>query len=245
MAKRKKRNHRRRIYVSIFSLLIVLIFLIVRYRPFKRELQLSEEFSGIRTLNSPFVSHGIDISHHQSKIDWELFKKKGADTLLSFVYCKATEGNNFVDPLWKINSAHLSENSIQKGAYHFFHPTISAKEQAVHFLTNYSPEQSDLPPAIDSELETAQYSSLIDSMHVWLNYVEKQTGKRPIIYTSYFLYSNHFQNAFPGYKFWIANYNDVPKKLESENIIHWQYSDKGKIPGIRGNVDLNVSKIEF
>lgn len=191
-----------------------------------------------------FESYGIDVSHHQGEIDWEVFKQN-ADSTIRFVYCKATEGTDFIDNKWKYNRTKLKDLKIIHGAYHFFSPSKSAKIQADHFLSQYSVAQNDLPPVLDAETEGASNSALIQNMKVWLNSVEEATGKRPIIYTSYHFYNTKFRNEFPGYKFWIANYSNTPNRLKDEAILHWQFSDKGKIPGIKGNVDLNFSRVNF
>ena len=131
------------------------------------------------------------------------------------------------------------------GGYHFFHPKLSANEQATHFLKHYHSNQSDLPPVLDAETDEVSNSKLITAMKVWLNAVEKETGKRPVIYTSYHMYSTFLKVAFKEYKFWVANYTYIPSRFEDDQIIHWQYTDEGTVNGIKGNVDLNFSKVKF
>ena len=232
--------------MGIVALFVIVALTVYKLSPYliKSNTIPSTELSGLRSLPKGFKCHGIDISHYQEKIDWEIFKNK-ADSTIRFVYCKATEGIDYIDPLWKRNRKNLEELEIRNGAYHFFSPSQSAATQANHFLSNYTSKQNDLPPVLDSETEVKDYPSLIRAMKEWLKIVEDRTGKRPIIYTSYHLYKTQFYNSFSGYKFWVANYNNVPNKFLPVNIIHWQYSDKGRIPGIRGDVDLNVSKINF
>ena len=198
----------------------------------------------INPLPPTFKSYGIDISHHQGEIDWESFKLN-ADSIIRFVYCKATEGTDFVDKKWKINQKQLQDLDIIHGAYHFFSPNKSAKAQANHFLSQYTFHQNDLPPVLDAETEGTSNADLVQSMKIWLKHVEEQTGKRPVIYTSYHFYNTKFKSQFPGYKFWIANYSNTPHRLNHDDIIHWQYSDKGRIPGVKGKVDLNFSRIAF
>ena len=198
----------------------------------------------LEAIPTTFKSHGIDVSHHQNAIDWKLFKDN-ADSLIKFVYCKATEGTHFVDPQWKSNRSQLIHLNITHGAYHFFNPELNPIKQANHFLTYYKYKQNDLPPVLDTETKGTSNSELIEGIKLWLTHVEFITGKRPVIYTSYYFYSTKFNDAFDGYKFWIANYSNTPNRVKHKDIIHWQYSDTGNIPGIRANVDLNFSKIDF
>lgn len=239
MRKRKKKN-------SIIPILafasVIGIGSFLLYKHFEKEI-----YTGPLNLDpvpATFNSYGIDISHHQGKIDWVVFKEK-ADSLIRFVYCKATEGTDFVDPQWENNRNQLTELNIKHGAYHFFNPKTSSLTQANHFLKYYNCNQNDLPPVLDSETEGDSDQHLIEEMKKWLIHVEESTGKRPIIYTSYHFYNTKFKHAFEGYKFWIANYSNTPHRVEHKDVIHWQYSDQGKIPGIKNNVDLNYSKINF
>lgn len=197
-----------------------------------------------RELPEGFMSYGIDISHHQGKIDWER-SFTAMDSLVSFVYCKATEGLNHVDTQWERNREQLIAHGVLHGAYHFFLPQKDPVLQAQHFLNHYKPLQGDLPPVLDAEIEVKAQKKLVKDMLIWLRTVEQATGKRPVIYTSHHLYRTVLKEAFVDYKFWIANYNKNVSGLEDEQIIHWQYSDKGEIPGIKEDVDLNFSKIEF
>lgn len=198
----------------------------------------------MQELPDGFHSHGIDISHYQGEIDWSSFTHK-TDSLISFVFCKATEGLSFVDPRWSVNRNALRENNIRLGAYHYFLPKKNAKAQAKHYLNNFTPKQHDLPPVIDIEEEGISDDDLIKRMKIWLTYVEDKTGRRPIIYTSYSFYNSKFRGQFKGYKFWIANYTFKPERMVEDDILYWQYTDEGRIPGIYGNVDLNFSKVQF
>lgn len=195
-------------------------------------------------LPAGFNSYGIDVSRYQGTIDWDAFFNH-SDSLMTFVYCKATEGCDHVDSQWKRNRTELVRRGKAHGAYHFFIPSKDPIIQAEHFLANYATDDNDLPPVLDAEIEGNSITALIKNMTLWLKHVEIKTGRRPIIYTSYHIYTTIFKSRFDGYKFWIANYNKNPKGFDDEDILHWQYSDKGKVPGISGDVDLNYSKVKF
>lgn len=204
----------------------------------------SEGSIPLQPLPDGFLSHGIDVSHHQGEIDWEDLLGE-MDTKLSFVYCKVTEGTNFVDSQWKRNHEILLNSELKHGGYHFFTPDLSGKLQAQHFLSNYKPIKSQLPPVLDAEVEASTNDQLIKGMKEWLATIETQIGIRPVIYTSYSMYRDRMKGKFDGYQFWIASYNPNETRVQDEAIIHWQYSDRGRIPGINGLVDLNFSKQSF
>lgn len=193
-----------------------------------------------------FTSFGIDISHHQGSIDWkDLLLENDLDSVISFVYCKATEGTDHVDSEWKNNRSALLDLGKPHGAYHFFSVKSDALTQAQHFLNHWKKEALDLPPVLDVETEAESDKILIKSMKTWLQEVEKKTGSRPIIYTSLHFYETKFINEFKDYFFWIAAYSRKPDYLNDKRILHWQYTDQGNLPGINEKIDFNVSKTAF
>ncbi len=240
MAKKIKNKNNRKIFayiVLIFISIPSVYFLYKKLQPYHAP----QKFI---PLPESFKSYGIDVSHHQNKINWDLVLQS-PDTLISFIYCKATEGETHIDRQWENNRTALLSRKKVHGAYHFFLPTVSPSNQAKHFLTHYSVHPDDLPPVLDAEVTGEDHSRLIEGMKGWLLIVEKQTGRRPIIYTSFILYRDLLKKNFPNYKFWVANYSKKEYRFKDDQILYWQYSDNGRIPGIEGEVDLNFSKISF
>lgn len=199
---------------------------------------------GFRKLEKGFYSQGIDVSHYQNEIDWNAVMESSGE-YISFVFCKATEGVSLVDAQWKTNNKALRKRKVPIGAYHYFKPELSAKLQAEHFLRHYKVKKDDLPPVLDVEEEGTDDEKLRYSITEWLNIVEEATGKRPIIYTNYYLFNLKFRLFFPEHFFWIANYSNKPERMEDNRILFWQYSDQGRVHGIEGPVDLNMSKVKF
>lgn len=200
----------------------------------------------IQEIPKGFSSFGIDISHHQGKINWKtLFDKEKFDSIIGFVYCKATEGHTHVDTQWETNRKTLNNRGIPNGAYHFFTTNEEPLAQAKHFLNYWKKREVDLPPVLDVETEGNSDQELIKNMHLWLKEVEMKTGMRPVIYTSYHFFETKFLNDFKDYNFWIAAYSRKPDKIDDPRILHWQYSEEGTLPGIDEAVDFNVSKIAF
>jgi lysozyme len=199
-----------------------------------------------KTLPEGYASVGIDVSHHQGTIAWEeLLLDKGFDTIIDFVYCKVTEGSDHLDTKWSVNREKLNELGVLNGAYHYFSTKTAPRPQAAFFLEQWDEREIDLPPALDVEEEGFSDEDLIAKMRIWLTEVERVSGRRPIIYTSLHFYETKFRNQFPGYKFWIAAYSREPQYMTDQDVIHWQFSESGKLPGIEEKVDVNVSKLEF
>jgi lysozyme len=238
----KKKKYALAILLVVISLSIstaTFLYITQKNKPFK-----SDSFRKIIPVGFPSI--GIDVSHHQGEMDWyKLFVETGYDSLIKFVYCKATEGNTHLDRQWERNRRILSELGIQNGAYHFFNPKDDALLQAQHFLNTWKKRDIDLPPVLDVETEGINDEDLILKIQVWLNEVENKTGMQPIIYTSLNFYKTKFHEYFKNYKFWIASYSSKPNCINDERIIHWQFSETGKIPGTKEKVDLNVSKLMY
>ncbi len=192
---------------------------------------------------------GIDVSHHQGTIDWNLVYQSGK----VFAFVKATEGYTYNDPQFVTNMVNGTNAGVLMGAYHFARPdNNSAVDEAHHFLQvagNYI-GQGYLPPVLDLEdppggdLQNLYTSTeLTNWVQTWLQVVEDSTGVEPIIYTNG-RYTNYLQSSLNHYRLWIAepDGNTNPP----DNLGHWttwsfkQYSWTGSVNGISGDVDLNV-----
>lgn len=241
LSMRRKKNTR--IRFKIVFLVIILLSSLFLYDYYHRK-PISVRIDNLPELAEGFSTFGIDVSHHQNEIDWNTVLTAG-DSVIRFVYCKATEGISLVDSKWYLNRNTLNDALIPNGAYHFFIPNLSVTKQAANFLKHYQPRKGDLPPVIDVEIEDGNDQTLVEKVKSWINLVEESTGLRPVIYTSHYLYKTKFKGQFTGYKFWIANYNKQVDGLDDPAIIHWQFSEHGSIPGIDGDVDLNCSKIAY
>lgn len=236
-----KRSHK---IIVISGLLAILCVVGLMY--YQKDTKIIKRQNLIESIPPGFPSFGIDVSHHQGEINWEkLMIKEHYDSIIQFVYCKATEGSDHIDTKWEYNRKVLQKLKIPNGAYHFFMPKSEPKPQANHFLTYWTKSDLDLPPVLDVESEGFSDKDLIAKMKIWLKEVEDKTGMRPVIYTSLNFFETKFMNDFKDYKFWIAAYSRKPEFIDDSRIIHWQYSETGELPGIDEKVDFNVSKISY
>lgn len=189
-----------------------------------------------------YTVHGIDVSRYQRRIDWTQVREMEDEGIrLRFAFIKATEGKALVDPYFSYNWEQSGQNGFLRGAYHYLSPLRSANTQAALYLMTVNFTASDLPPVLDVEEHGNQSSDeLRKKVTEWLQIVEKQTGKRPILYSNANFYKNYLAGYFDEYPFWIAHYNQ-PKPQDVGREWHfWQHSDKGNVKGINGPVDFNV-----
>ena len=189
---------------------------------------------------------GIDVSHHQGQIDWNMVTSMSVkgDTI-AFVYLKLSEGVDFKDSEAENNISTLSETDLPFGVYHFFRPQLSASKQADFFAKNCP--KSYLKPVIDVEVNgDLSAKQLIDSVKVFLNAVEKTLKVRPLIYTYESFYNDYFKSSTLKEEwFWIANYTRKSKVYNDKHTLAWQFSESGTIDGISEKVDLNTAKTKF
>ena len=188
--------------------------------------------------------HGIDVSHHQGKINWQKLKDQGMiDKFpVRFVMIKATEGASRIDPNFKENFFQARENGFTRGAYHFYSIYSSAEKQAEFFIKNVKLEKGDLPPVLDVEHKPKNQTdeAFVVSIRKWLDIVENHYGVKPIIYTYYKFKTRYLNDSvFDDYPYWIAHY--YVDKVEYEGAWKfWQHTDAGRLPGIKGRVDFNI-----
>ncbi|MBR1446224.1 MAG: glycoside hydrolase family 25 protein [Alloprevotella sp.] len=185
---------------------------------------------------------GIDVSHHQGRIDWaQLREGRIGEEPVRFVFIKATEGTSLTDAEFKRNFRSAREQGMTRGAYHFFNPYADAAEQARHFIANVKLEPGDLPPVLDIEnAGNLNKNEVRKAALTWLQTVEKHYGVRPILYTYHKFKQQYLDGAdFKPYHYWIAHYYVSRLEYKGEWKF-WQHTDTGHLPGITGEVDFNV-----
>jgi lysozyme len=186
--------------------------------------------------------HGIDVSHHQSSIDWELVHSMDVENLkLGFAFIKATEGIEDTDDQFERNWEKAKEAGVIRGAYHYFLPTKSGKTQAQNFIDNVSIEKGDLPPVLDVEQTFGVRSQdLRKRVKEWLCTVEDHYKVKPILYTNVDFYDHYLGMEFDEYPLWVAHYLQPHKPRIERSWIFWQHNETGKVNGIGNKVDFNV-----
>ena len=190
--------------------------------------------------------HGIDISHHQGTIQWDTLTERALidDHPIRFIVMKATEGATIVDENFYKNFRKAKDHGFIRGAYHFWSVKSGATAQARYFIRNVKLQSGDLPPVLDVEHKTPNLTDeqFRDSVQRWLDIVEHHYGVKPIIDTYYKFKTQYLGTPqFDSYPYWIAHY--YVDKVEYEGAWHfWQHTDAGRLPGIKGFVDLNIYK---
>jgi len=201
---------------------------------------------------SPAWPRGVDVASWQhpdgAPIDWNAVRAAG----IQFAIIKATEGTSYTNPHFAGDRAAATAAGLVVGAYHYARPAepvSTAVDQARHFLaaTGQTRASGHLAPVLDIEVTGGlDPATLAAWTRAFLQEVETQTGRTPIIYTYRSFWTDKMANTkeFAEYPFWFAIYNDqaTPGWLPGgwSDWAMWQYTSTGSVPGIRGKVDMNV-----
>jgi len=182
---------------------------------------------------------GIDVSHHNGAIDWPTL----STSPVRFVFLKATEGLDYVDPTFESNLSAALGSGLVVGAYHFFHPNADPLRQASHFLSTFD-NRAEIMTALDvewtgtpNEWDAVNLAESCRNVRAFLDAVKMRTGRLPFLYFSP-AFATQYLNMLPmaDIKTWVAKYGDTPPA----HYAVWQYSEKGTVPGIEGSgVDLD------
>jgi len=183
---------------------------------------------------------GIDVSNYQGKIDWHAVKKSG----VVFAFAKATEGVNFVDKTFAANFKAMKAAGIIRGAYHFGHPNRDAVAQARHFHKVVKPQKGDLHLMLDLEANDGKKpAEVLAWTKAFLSEIKRLSGRSSILYTSPSFWQEKVGDPKQNFDaaLFIAHYGvkepRVPRAWTTWTF--WQYTPKGKTPGIKGNCDLD------
>ncbi|MBQ3874207.1 MAG: glycosyl hydrolase family 25, partial [Bacteroidaceae bacterium] len=180
-------------------------------------LSLSAQKRTKNKLTAPIPSSnysGIDVSHHNGKIDWNKVKK---NRRIKFVYIKATEGADFVDPEYNRNLKGARKAGFKVGSYHYFHMTSSPEWQFKNFIKHAPKKKQDLVPMVDFETcDGYSIKRTRKALKKFVSLLEKYYGKKPIIYSTMSHYNDILAPEFNRYHLYIGRYSDCPPVIRGK-----------------------------
>ena len=187
------------------------------------------------------VFSGIDVSVYQGDIDFEQVKNSGFEV----VYIRAGYGFSVTDPKFEENYTNATKAGLKCGAYYFVtaRNTEQAYLQATRFAELISGKTFAARPAMDFEEFGSLGKNGINIVGLaFMQKLRELTGIVPILYTDAYNASETWDWNFAQFPLWVADY-DAEEPYVTSNIWQsyagFQYSDRGEIPGIYGNVDLD------
>lgn len=205
--------------------------------------------NGVLWFNNPSRSaypvRGVDVSSYQGEINWSVLSGQG----INFAYIKATEGSSYKDNRFSYNWENAGKAGLKRGAYHFFSFESPGSAQAKNFIGSVPVTSGCLPPAVDIELygekqkNSPERMKTIESLGELLGALEKQYGRKPILYVTGETYERYIRGSFKDYKVWIRDVYKYPALSDNRGWALWQYSDHQVLKGYKGEekfIDMNV-----
>lgn len=191
---------------------------------------------------------GIDVSKWNGDIDWDKVSRAGVDfAIIRAGYRGSVTGSLVEDPYFAANIKAASNAGVDTGVYFFTQATneVEAVEEASVVLALVREYNINYPIFIDTE--GAGGSGRADRLDKETRTLVCEAFCRTIenagytagIYASRNWYNNNLDvSRLDRYFIWLAEYREVP--LYQGYYRMWQYTSKGQIDGIKGNVDMNI-----
>ena len=207
-----------------------------------------EEDTGEITLTGGHSIKGIDVSEWNGEIDWQQVKDSGVEFVIIRVGGRGTEGGAvYDDEMAQTYYEEATEAGLKVGAY-FFSQSVSIEEaiqEAEYVLDAVKDWDVQMPLVydweyVDKAARTADIGprALTDMAKAFCDTI-KHGGYTPMIYFGRSQSKDLLiLEELVEYPFWLAMYStimDYPYKIDM-----WQYTEEGSVPGIDGNVDLNL-----
>ena len=194
---------------------------------------------------------GIDVSKHNGSINWTEVKNSGVSfVIIRCGYRGSATGVLVEDPKFKANIQGAAAAGLKVGIYFFSQAVnrVEAVEEAsmtIELIRNY---KISYPVFLDVEaaggradgLSAAARTEVINAYCQTL----KNSGYTAGVYANKtWLNSKINVGSLGGYRIWLAQYAAAPTYNGRYEM--WQYSSTGRISGISGNVDLNISYLGY
>jgi lysozyme len=183
-------------------------------------------YAGYQPSAASFPVRGIDVSHHQNRIDW----RRVANGNVRFAYIKATESTSYRDRSFAENWRAAKSAGLKSGAYHFISTVPNEAGRLAPALDLEFGGKCSLKPSSEkAKAEMAAFSDAILAVY----------GTRPVLYVT-----PSFLRAYGGVLpendgLWVRSIAWSLPRWQSLWTF-WQYHDRGQVDGIEGPVDLNV-----
>ena len=192
---------------------------------------------------------GIDVSSYQGDINWQ----KVADSGIRFAMVRlgyrgyGAAGKLVKDDKALQNLAGARAAGLKVGVY-FFSQALNIKEvdEEIDFMLDILGDfVPDMPIVLDWEYISAEARTAnmdartLTDCQVHFCEVMEEKGYYPMLYFNWHQSKNLlYLSELERWPFWLALYQD--RMTYPYHVEMWQYTCTGKVPGIRGDVDINV-----
>lgn len=192
---------------------------------------------------------GIDVSHWQGDIDWNAVKADGVE--FAIIKAGGSDSGFYTDSKFRANYKAAKAAGINVGAYYFVGKYCKSYEDGVadakRFIAMISGMQFEYPVYID--FEAPDSSDVEGNTEACIGFCQtmEDNGYFSGIYASEISgFHNRLDDSkLQSYSHWVARYGKKPYTISEKVFGIWQYSSKGSVAGISGNVDMDISYVDF
>ena len=191
---------------------------------------------------------GIDVSKHNGNIDWNAVKNSGVSfVIIRCGYRGSSTGVLVEDPMFRSNIKGAKAAGLKVGVYFFCQAVneVEAVEEASMAVSLVSGYGLDMPIFLDVESANGGRGDKISKetrtavCKAFCQTVQN-SGYSAGIYANKTWFNEKINTgSLTSYKIWLAQYASTPTYTTTRYDM-WQYSSKGKISGISGDVDLDI-----
>ena len=187
---------------------------------------------------------GIDVSSYQGKPDWAKVAKAGYKFAILRIHQKSG-----IDGSFEYNYKECKSNGILIGGYKYSYALTPAQaiDEAEDVIAALNGRGLDFPVFYDLEWSNQRKlgKQAVENIAVAFLTRIKKSGYKVGIYCNLDWYNNVLSDVLKQYDCWIARYpasdnGSVQERLRPNVGVGWQYSSKGNVDGINGNVDMDV-----
>ena len=196
----------------------------------------------------------IDVSRYQGTIDWAQVAAAGyKGAMLKTVSTNHKLSNRsdglYIDPTFEANYRNARAAGLDVGVYYYTYATSEAMADAELALVREAVRGKELtmPVAVDVEENKLKQLSTLDLSNLTayaLEQVEKMGFYAQLYTYTGYSYELDMQRLAGRWDVWLADYTGKTPKVDYIYHAH-QHTSKGRVPGISGNVDLNVTTINY
>lgn len=197
---------------------------------------------------------GVDVSKYQKNIDWEQIKKAGVSFVIVRIGYRGygASGALVLDPMFEEHFTNVKNAGLKVGVYFFSQATTEeeAKEEAFACAYVLNGRKLDYPIFFDTEASGASNGSgradglgMEDRTKCAIAFCEevKAQGYKPGVYASTLWYRNRVDlSSLTKYTIWNAHYGVASSPID---CALWQGTCTARLPGYKGDLDVNISYI--
>ena len=187
----------------------------------------------------------IDVSRYKEKIDWAQVKGNVDGAIIRCGY--GSDLPNQDDPYFQENVTGCIDNGIPFGVYLYSYAKTQegARSEAAHVLRLTEPVKDKLSYPVYLDLEEQGTEAGAVERAIVFGEIIEAAGFWCGVYSNANWWQNYLKDGLERFTKWVARYSEEKPDGISGTYDMWQYSNQGQVPGIRGNVDMNICYRDF